>query len=910
MVKAAEKKAEKSNVRVVARCRPVNAREIREGGHTVVKFSDTNHGSVELTVDDQPQTFQFDRMFAPDSTQEDVFRDSVFPLINDVLNGYNATVFAYGQTGTGKTHTMEGNVNEAGQEGIIPRSVAALFAGVAEADESVEFTFKVSYVEIYMEKIRDLLDPNRLKNNLTVREDKALGIYIAGVTEEYVTSFDELLHCMQSGAFNRATAATGMNEGSSRSHSVFTITVGQKDMNSATSKNGKLVLVDLAGSEMVRKTGASGQQLEEAKTINKSLSALGQVINALTDEKQSHVPYRDSKLTRVLQDSLGGNSKTVLIVAISPSSYNANETLSTIRFGLRAKAIENKVRVNATRSVEELEQLLARAEKAIDVQAAHILTLTAKLEDGGGVNSPQKGAGNESSEVFSSSPGGGSSGPSAEHIVLMESLQLEVAALHQDLDDERQDSIRKDAELDETTRLLKEKERLLFEAGDLLQEARRHYESQRERGESLVREKTELSAQLTRVTEGMTEELEQAHFAMKETQVSLDTLRAENKTLLAEIAEVSGDTIVYRGDNKAKIADAGRDAVAPPPRRNSVIAPLTSEADRDISIGEAIHSFRALCELKCVAAATTDALLEHIVQEFNRQEDVVVSFETRCAALDKAHQETSKRVRELEMQRTRLESDLATRTESAVRTKLELETLMSQTASTVLDGRPAGKASNSGLNKEEIAALLSIQEKTRVHNKSLQQRLEQLVAVHRQLLRKFASLELDIGELRKLLSLRDERITQLEGNAKNATGNMRAQGERHVAELTNLREQIRLMKEEHLQRTDQAQHYLDLQLLVGRDNSSPGARRTMRGGQTTTTGSNESAGSSGGGILGIGGGRGSFSRPKSIQGGRPLTSIKSMHGLGGSSGVATPDAEGKHSSVSSFQSMMTRLGVR
>jgi len=793
---------------------------------------------------------------------------------------------------------MEGNIHEAGAEGIIPRSVAALFAGVAEADECVEFTFKVSYVEIYMEKIRDLLDPNRLKNNLTVREDKANGIYIAGVTEEYVTSFDELLHCMQSGAFNRATAATGMNEGSSRSHSVFTITVGQKDLNSATSKNGKLVLVDLAGSEMVRKTGASGQQLEEAKTINKSLSALGQVINALTDEKQSHIPYRDSKLTRVLQDSLGGNSKTVLIVAISPSSFNANETLSTIRFGLRAKAIENKVTVNATRSVEELEQLLARAEKAIDVQSAHILTLTAKLDEGG--NTPHKSAGSEGS---------------AEHIALMESLQLEVAGLHQDLDDERQDSSRKDAELAETTRLLKEKERLLFEAGDLLQEARRHYESQRERCELLVREKTELSAQLTRVTEGMTEELEQVHFAMKESRVSLETLRAENKTLLAEIAEVSGDAVVHRGENKPASA-AGRDAIAPPPRRNSVITPLKSEVERDLSIGEAIRSFEALCALKSVAAATTEALLEHVVQEFNRQEDLVVSFETRCAALDKVQQETSKRVRELETQRERLETDLVTRTESAIRTKLELETLMSQTASMSLGGAGAGagnSVSNSGMNKEEIAALLSMQEKTRVHNKSLQQRLEQLVAVHRQLLRKFASLELDTGELRKLLSLRDDRIIQLEGNAKNATGNMRAQSERHVAELTNLRDQIRLMKEEHIQRTDQAQHYLDLHLLVGRDNSSPGTRRTMRGGQTATTGSAESAGGGGGGggggTLGIGGAGGSFSRPKSIQGGRPLAKVYGGADAAGS--ATTPDAEEKHSSVSSsFQSMMARLGVR
>ena len=151
---------------------------------------------------------------------------------------------------------------------------------------------------------------------------------------------------MATGAINRATAATGMNAGSSRSHSVFTVTVYQRNTVNNVQKTGKLILVDLAGSEMVKKTNATGQQLDEAKTINKSLSALGLVINALTDDKMTHVPYRDSKLTRVLQDSLGGNSKTVLIVACSPSAYNASETVSTLRFGARAKNIENKAKVN------------------------------------------------------------------------------------------------------------------------------------------------------------------------------------------------------------------------------------------------------------------------------------------------------------------------------------------------------------------------------------------------------------------------------------------------------------------------------------------------------------------------------------------------------------------------------------
>lgn len=361
----------------MCRVRPENKIERNAGGVSCVKHTSE---SIEVQQEERVDSFTFDAIHGAESTQEEVFLDTAHSLIHDVLRGYNATIFAYGQTGTGKTFTMEGDITDPAMKGIIPRTVEALFEGVGEAEETVEFTFKVSYVEIYMERIRDLLDETRSKINLTVREDKLKGIYIAGVTEEYVTSIDELYYLMDRGASNRATAATGMNEGSSRSHSVFTLTVSQRDTTNDSLKSGKLVLVDLAGSEMVRKTNASGQQLEEAKTINKSLSALGQVINALTDKTQTHVPYRDSKLTRVLQDSLGGNSKTVLIVNISPSSYNAVESSSTLRFGTRAKSIENKVVINQVRSVEELEQLLMRAEKAIDAQTAHIISLVTQLK--------------------------------------------------------------------------------------------------------------------------------------------------------------------------------------------------------------------------------------------------------------------------------------------------------------------------------------------------------------------------------------------------------------------------------------------------------------------------------------------------------------------------------------------------
>jgi kinesin family protein 5 len=499
-----------------------------------VKLSDT---AVDIQVDDQPYAFQFDRVFGPSSSQKDVFENTATPLIHDVLQGYNATIFAYGQTGAGKTHTMEGNINVDVQRGIIPRSVEALFDAVCEADESLEFTFKVTYVEIYMEKIRDLLDETRLKVNLTIREDKVKGIYIADVTEEYVTSQEELLEIMAAGALNRATAATGMNEGSSRSHSVFTLTVNQKDTRSGVMKSGKLVLVDLAGSEMVRKSNASGQQLEEAKTINKSLSALGGVINALTDDKQTHIPYRDSKLTRILQDSLGGNSKTVLIIAISPSSYNAPESLSTLRFGMRAKSIENKVTVNQTRSPEELEALLVRAEKAIDAQDAQIQALQAEVQ------ALKEGAGREDGGSNGGLAAAADAARAEAQQKIISQMEEAMAQLTQELEEERAEGARKDAEGAALVQRVKEKEKLLQEAGELLREAQKHYETQRTKAEQLLREKAALEGDFQAQRDQLQAELDKARFDMQELEVTAETLRTENQQMAQEIAEISGDAV-------------------------------------------------------------------------------------------------------------------------------------------------------------------------------------------------------------------------------------------------------------------------------------------------------------------------------------------------------------------------------
>ena len=313
-----------------------------------------------------------------DSLQTDIFDYSIRPTVDDILNGYNGTVFAYGQTGAGKSYTMMGSdIEDDTGKGIIPRIIEQIFASILTSPSNIEYTVRVSYMEIYMERIRDLLVPQN--DNLPVHEEKSRGVYVKGLLEVYVSSVQEVYEVMRRGGQARAVAATNMNQESSRSHSIFLVTITQKNLESGSAKSGQLFLVDLAGSEKVGKTGASGQTLEEAKKINKSLSALGMVINALTDGKSTHIPYRDSKLTRILQESLGGNSRTTLIINCSPSSYNDAETISTLRFGVRAKSIKNKAKVNAELSPAEMKQLLRKAQTQVTSFESYLTALESEV---------------------------------------------------------------------------------------------------------------------------------------------------------------------------------------------------------------------------------------------------------------------------------------------------------------------------------------------------------------------------------------------------------------------------------------------------------------------------------------------------------------------------------------------------
>lgn len=291
-----------------------------------------------------------------------MFDATLFSIfVQNVLEGYNGTVFAYGQTGCGKSHTMQGpdihpgiilTSEQIAQRGIISRSFDHIFEAMS-VTSGVRYLPLVSYLEIYNENIRDLLNPTITSGSLVLKELPNEGVVVQNLSTHAVHNAEECEQLLAIGAKNRMVGATLMNAGSSRSHSIFTINLEQITTSNGCStdetpiiKKGKLNLVDLAGSERQAKTGATGDRLKEATKINLSLSALGNVISALVDGKCKHIPYRDSKLTRLLQDSLGGNTKTLMVACISPAEFNYDETLSTLRYASRAKNISNKPVIN------------------------------------------------------------------------------------------------------------------------------------------------------------------------------------------------------------------------------------------------------------------------------------------------------------------------------------------------------------------------------------------------------------------------------------------------------------------------------------------------------------------------------------------------------------------------------------
>eukprot|EP00756_Hemistasia_phaeocysticola_P025903 Hpha_TRINITY_DN16030_c2_g2::TRINITY_DN16030_c2_g2_i1::g.120827::m.120827/K20196/KIF3B; kinesin family member 3B len=373
------KKGEKSeNLQVCVRVRPLSDKEQRDGCKEVVTTDLVqNSVTVQQAADHGDfKTFCFDQIYNRDFTQKDIYLRTTHPVVESVLEGYNSTVFAYGQSGTGKTHTMTGVIGTP-EQGVIPNALTHIFESIAAADpERVTHTVSVSFLELYNGKCRDLLTDK--KRNLELKENAHKLFFVKDLEKVVITGgMPQCMRLMEEGSHRRETGATQLNQDSSRSHSVFTveITAFNREHEPPTTCVSKLNLVDLAGSERQSKTGAEGDQLKEGSNINLSLSALGTVIDVLV-KGRGHIPFRSSPLTMLLKDSLGGSSRTVMFATVGPADMNTQETISTLRFADRAKRIKNKpvlqmdpkdaLIVSLREQIEALQARLGGAAEVVD----------------------------------------------------------------------------------------------------------------------------------------------------------------------------------------------------------------------------------------------------------------------------------------------------------------------------------------------------------------------------------------------------------------------------------------------------------------------------------------------------------------------------------------------------------------
>ncbi|KAM6395024.1 kinesin heavy chain [Rhynochetos jubatus] len=526
------------SIKVLCRFRPLNQAEILRGD----KFLPVFQGDDSVVVGGKP--YVFDRVFPPNTTQEQVYHACAMQIVKDVLAGYNGTIFAYGQTSSGKTHTMEGKLHDPQQMGIIPRIAQDIFNHIYSMDENLEFHIKVSYFEIYLDKIRDLLDMT--KTNLSVHEDKNRVPYVKGCTERFVSSPEEILDVIDEGKSNRHVAVTNMNEHSSRSHSIFLINIKQENVETEQKLSGKLYLVDLAGSEKVSKTGAEGAVLDEAKNINKSLSALGNVISALAEGTKAYVPYRDSKMTRILQDSLGGNCRTTMFICCSPSSYNDAETKSTLMFGQRAKTIKNTASVNLELTAEQWKKKYEKEKEKNKALKEAIGKLEAELSrwrSGEAVPETEQLSGAEAEAGPCEGTGTGPTGETplndnSSSIVIHISdeerhkYEEEIRKLYKQLDD-------KDDEINQQSQIMEKLKQQMLDQEEVLAAARGGGEAARR---ELAALRTEHGAARAEVAEVLAALEELARSYDRKAQEAEDTGR-HNRRLADELARTEATTL-------------------------------------------------------------------------------------------------------------------------------------------------------------------------------------------------------------------------------------------------------------------------------------------------------------------------------------------------------------------------------
>ncbi|RYN76863.1 Kinesin heavy chain [Alternaria tenuissima] len=721
-----------NTIKVVARFRPQNKIEIASGGEPIVEFK--NDDTCTIQSKEASGAFTFDRVFDMNSKQADVFDYSIRPTVDDILNGYNGTVFAYGQTGAGKSYTMMGSdMDDEVGKGVIPRIIQQIFASILASPSNIEYTVRVSYMEIYMERIRDLLVPQN--DNLPVHEEKNRGVYVKGLLEVYVSSEDEVYEVLRRGGSARAVSATNMNAESSRSHSIFVITVNQKNVETGSLKSGQLFLVDLAGSEKVGKTGASGQTLEEAKKINKSLSALGMVINCLTDSKTQHIPYRDSKLTRILQESLGGNSRTTLIINCSPSSYNDIETLGTLRFGMRAKTIKNKAKVNAELSPAELKAMLKKVQGQMTTFESYIGTLEGEVtlwRQGETVPKekwvPPLEVAPSSGKKSAAAPRPGT--PSRLEATRNSETPTPRPDSRMDLDragtpsipldkDEKDDFLRRENELQDQ---VAEKESQLAKAEDQLKSAKEELQYYKERDAKTNKENERMTMEINE----MRMQVEKIQFESKEQQITMDGLKEANSELTSELDEVkqqlldakmnAKETSAAMDEKKRKKAEAMAQMMAGFDLGGEVFS------DNERTIRKIIEQLDQLHDMSSSGEAIAPDAIKDIREKIAETQGIVRQAELSLTARSEEDSTYAKRREALEARCETLQSRYEELLEGNL-SEQDKEELKARLAD-AYSARQEGNLELVESLKQDTARMLEENQKLKTENESLQQRIK------------------------------------------------------------------------------------------------------------------------------------------------------------------------------------------
>ncbi|VVD03576.1 unnamed protein product [Leptidea sinapis] len=703
--------AAEDSIRVVCRFRPLNDSEEKAGSKFIVKFPS---GPDDNCISIGGKVYLFDKVFKPNATQEKVYNEAAKSIVSDVLAGYNGTIFAYGQTSSGKTHTMEGVIGDPGKQGIIPRIVNDIFNHIYAMEENLEFHIKVSYFEIYMDKIRDLLDVSKV--NLSVHEDKNRVPFVKGATERFVSSPEEVFEVIEEGKSNRHIAVTNMNEHSSRSHSVFLINVKQENLENQKKLSGKLYLVDLAGSE---------------------------------------------KLTRILQESLGGNARTTIVICCSPASFNESETKSTLDFGKRAKTVKNVVCVNEELTAEEWKRRYEREKEKVARLKGKVEKLEAEVNRWRSgetvrpeeqVNLVEIDAATPVTSFIEEKPPVAPVPVAVSSAVEDAALQVKLEALYQQLDD-------KDEEINQHSQLVEKLKEQMMEQEELIACTRRDFEA--------------LQGDMNRIqqeNEAAKEEVKEVLQALEELAVNYDQKSQEVDSKSRECDQLSEEL-----QTKQQLRDLSA-------HQRKRIAELLTNLLRDLSeIGAAVGGSEldfklnvdtvGKLEEEFTVARLHISKMKSEIEEYERSLGecrlLISQHEARCASLAESMREAENKKRQLEEAADALREECA-RLQAAERVQLaaaeqRADTQVRAALEAQLEQLRSSHATQLSALRDELAAALRQHQDLKDSYQELTLARQQLQDDYEKLKREEADKSAKLKELIQSVERREQARADLKG---------------------------------------------------------------------------------------------------------------------------------------------------